>query len=199
MTHRPAPAPVASTAPPITRDDLAVFARWLLGDLRDNTDRAKFAEWLVARAVGADTTRPRDPWAGWDVVTPDGTTVEVKCTGLLQSWTSTSPSPPGYQRLITRAPDTPNSTAPAVRAAVYVFGVHTCREATAYNVLDVDQWLFRVVPGHVVAAWGQRTIRLSVLEQRGFPPVTYAELAGAVAAAARSTEDPGATGASARL
>lgn len=193
MTSPAAQAP-AATAPPITRDDLAVFAQWLLGDLRDNTDRAKFAEWLVARAVGADTTRPRDPWAGWDVVTPDGTTIEVKCTGLLQSWTSATPSPPGYQRLITRAPGSPSSAPPAVRAEVYVFGVHTCLEATAYNVLDVDQWLFRVVPGHVVAAWGQQSIRLSELERRGFPPVTYAELDGAVAAAAGRAIVKGASG-----
>ncbi|OLF11525.1 hypothetical protein BLA60_11195 [Actinophytocola xinjiangensis] len=177
MTHSP-------VAPPITQDDLAAFATWLLGDLRDNTDRAKFAEWLVARALGADTTHPRDPWAGWDVLTPDGITVEVKCTGLLQSWSSTTPSPPGYHRLITRAPEASQGEPPAVRAQVYVFGVHLCRDSTAYNVLDVTQWEFRVVPGRVVAAWNQKSIRLAVLQERGYTAITYADLAQAVTAAA---------------
>jgi hypothetical protein len=172
-----------ANAPAISRDDLAVFATWLLGDLRDNTDRAKFAEWLVARAVGADTTQPRDPWAGWDVITPNGIKIEVKCTGLLQNWTSANPSKPGYDRLITRAPDAPQDEPPAVRADVYVFGVHLCQDVTAYNVLDVTQWAFRVVPGRIISAWNQKSIRLSVLQQRGYSTVGYADLAQTVTAA----------------
>lgn len=184
MTRSPATPHLTVPAPAITRDDLAVFATWLLGDLRDNTDRGKFAEWLVARAVCADTTQPRDPWAGWDVVTPDGITVEVKCTGLLQNWTSAKPSPPGYDRLITRAPDAPKDEPRAVRAQVYVFGVHLCRDTTAYNVLDVTQWAFRVVPGQVIAAWNQNSIRLTELQKRGYSAIIYADLAQAVTTAA---------------
>jgi hypothetical protein len=61
------------------------FWAWSMSDLRANTVRSSLAEFLVARAVGADH-RPPVEWDSYDVLTPDGVRVEVKCGAYLQTW-----------------------------------------------------------------------------------------------------------------
>ena len=61
---------------------VADFWRWACSDLRDNTTRGMFAEFLVAKAVG-DQRPLRIGWDNFDVVAPDRTTIEVKCSGVL--------------------------------------------------------------------------------------------------------------------
>lgn len=67
------------------------FWAWALSDLRDNTVRPMLAEFLVAQALGA-AHRPRIEWDAYDVVTPDGITVEVKSSAYVQAWEQARPS-----------------------------------------------------------------------------------------------------------
>jgi hypothetical protein len=53
------------------------FWQWLASDLVDNALRGALAEFIVACDLGiADGTRPG--WNAYDLITPDGTKVEVK-------------------------------------------------------------------------------------------------------------------------
>jgi hypothetical protein len=61
---------------------VADFWRWACSDLRENTTRGMLAKFLVAKAVG-DRRPLRIGWDNFDVVAPDGTTIEVKCSAFL--------------------------------------------------------------------------------------------------------------------
>src|SRR3954447_9801501 len=71
------------------------FWRWALGDLRMNNARGYLVEFLVGRALG-DPSVVRVEWGPYDVQAADGTLVEVKATGRLQSWTTKKLSKPHW-------------------------------------------------------------------------------------------------------
>ena len=72
--------------------DLLDFWRWSSSDLVSNVTRGVLAEYIVARAVGVSTAEVRDPWAAFDLETPDGIKIEVKSSGFVQSWRQSRPS-----------------------------------------------------------------------------------------------------------
>jgi hypothetical protein len=65
--------------------ELGDFWRWAFSDLTSNALRGVLAEYLVARALGADRGA-RTEWDACDVCAPDGTRIEVKSAAYLQSW-----------------------------------------------------------------------------------------------------------------
>ncbi len=157
------------------------FWAWAYSDLRANTVRPMLAEYLVARAVGAHL-RPRVEWDPYDVLTPDGLRLEVKSSAYLQAWEQTSLSSIDFGGLRARtwSPTGGYSAAGSYNADGYVFAVHTAKEHATYDALDMDQWSFWVLPATEVAAMGQRSLRLSVVDGMAGPPVRYAELAGRI-------------------
>jgi hypothetical protein len=169
------------------------FWSWTLSDLRANTVRPMLAEFLVARAVGAATT-PRVEWDACDVRTPDGLRLEVKSGAYLQAWEQTRLSTVVFAGLHARTwnPTAGYSEAGSYNADAYVFALHTATQHDQYDPLDVDQWNFWVLPQHVVAATGQRSLRLSRVQSLAGPAVPYASLAeriAEVAAAGRTKAD----------
>lgn len=158
---------------------LSDFQTWALGDLRSNALRGIFAEWLVARAVGADTTSPRDAWANYDVLTPSGTTVEVKPGAYVQAWSTIPSSQIVYSGLTGREwlPDNTYSPERRVRADVFVFALHTATDPERYDATDLAQWEWRVCAGSLIERLGQRSIRLPRLVALGVPVSTFAGLA----------------------
>lgn len=80
---------------------VADFWRWAFSDLRDNIIRGILAEFLVARAVG-DERGQRIGWDNFDVLAPDGTRIEVKCSAFLQSWAQKRSSQLTFGRLSAR-------------------------------------------------------------------------------------------------
>jgi hypothetical protein len=48
------------------------FWRWSASDLVGNVTRGTLAEFIVARALGSSTLNPREEWAAYDLVTPEG-------------------------------------------------------------------------------------------------------------------------------
>jgi hypothetical protein len=88
------------------------------------------AEFLVAKAVG-DQRPLRIGWDNFDVVAPDGTTIEVKCSAFLQSWPQKRHSELVFGRLTAREFDYARneySVDARVRADVFVFAVQTQRD-----------------------------------------------------------------------
>jgi hypothetical protein len=69
-------------------------------------------------------------------------------------------------------------------ADVYVFAVHTCRDHASYDVLDVDQWEFHVLPVEIVRQLGNRSLSYAVLLRHSAGPIAWRDLAPAVSEAA---------------
>ena len=186
-TIRPTDLPFLSGHEPFHGLDAQVsdFWRWAFNDLRDNTTRGVLAEFIVARAVG-DDRRWREGWANHDVLTPSGIRVEVKSSGRLQSWSQKRLSSPIFGRLTGRPWDPEAEvwgTAREIRADVFVFALQTCMDPSAYNVLDLDQWEFYVVPASEIERVSSRSIGLGTLRSVGAECVTVALLRDAVESA----------------
>jgi hypothetical protein len=160
------------------------FWRWAFSDLRDNTVRGVLAEFFVAAALGRTDTR-RKGWDNYDVLTGSGVRVEVKASGYLQSWPQAKPSRLDFGRVAALTWDENTNefgTEPEVRADVFVFAVQTCQDPAAYDVLDLSQWEFYVVPAEHVRACGYKTVSIAWV-RRYAQPVSFAQLAATIEAA----------------
>lgn len=163
------------------------FWRWALGDLRMNNLRGHLVEFLVAQALG-DQSTVRVEWGPWDVQAADGTLVEVKTTGRLQSWTTQKLSMPKWSFKSVKASKVWShelgdwvEVNPASRVHVWVFALHTAEDPERYDPLDLEQWEFRVLPHRQLLASGQTSAGLSFFDKRGVLPVSYDQLPAAVA------------------
>ena len=165
---------------------VADFWRWAFSDLRDNTVRGVLAEFLVAASLGRTAAR-RKAWDNFDVLTESGIRVEVKASGYLQSWPQAKHSQLNFGRVAARSWDE-NTNAfgaePEVRADIFVFAVHTCRDHAHYDALDVGQWEFYVVPAGPVRDCKYKSVTISWV-RRYTEPVGFAHLAEAIEAAGR--------------
>ncbi len=170
------------------------FWRWALGDLRMNTARGYLAEFLVARSLG-DRSPTRIEWGPYDVKAADGTLIEVKATGRLQSWTTNKLSTPMWSFKSVKAHRVWSDTLgdyvevdPATRVHVWVFALQTATDPTLYDPLSIAQWEFRVMPHRQLLAANQTSARLSFLDHLGIKPVSYEQLPRAVATARRQND-----------
>ena len=163
------------------------FWRWALSDLRDNTTRGILTEFLVAKAVGGQRAM-RIGWDNFDAQTPDGTTIEVKCSAFLQSWVQKRYSDLVFGRLSAREFDaTCNeySVDVRVRADVFVFAVQTQREPASYDVLDISHWEFWVASASTIRERAGKTVGISWVRQYATGPLSHGDLADAIPAAAQ--------------
>ena len=132
--------------------DLEAFRRWALGDLVDNANRGVFAEWLVGAALRAISDgEARQGWTAFDLRYRT-IKVEVKATGLSQTWnrheSSKWPSFDIAPRKSAWDADTDEweeFDPPARPADVYVFCLHEPVPATNDNVRDPACWRFWVL------------------------------------------------------
>lgn len=163
------------------------FWRFALSDLKMNNARGYFAEFLVARAVGS--TACRVEWDPYDVLAPDGTTIEVKSSAYLQAGGQARLSSirfTGLKRAVL-SPET-NDYAPeqTYNADVYVFAIQTAMTHESYDPLDTRQWCFHVLPRREVEALGQSSIGWPTLHRLAGEPIAYPDLADAIHEAASS-------------
>ena len=155
------------------------FWRWALGDLRMNNARGYLAEFIVARAVGS-TDPIRIEWGAHDVLAPDGTRIEVKSSGLLQSWGQAKLSTPRFS--LTGAKDTWDAESGEYledatgRVDAWVFALHGCRDHELYDPLDLTQWAFWAASNQQVESWQRKSIGVTALEQALGEPARVDEL-----------------------
>jgi len=170
------------------------FWRWIGSDLVGNTTRGLFAEYLVGLAVGAltgdESDGVRDEWAAHDLVTPEGTTIEVKSSAYLQTWRQHSRPNPRFRIAPTQAWDDEvgDYRGEQVRQAeVYVFCLLRHADKATLNPLDMRQWTFFVLATAALneKAKGQKTIGLTRLGELGAMEVAFDGIAAAVREAAR--------------
>lgn len=182
----PSPLKPLTGAEPFIDGTVADFWRWALSDLRMNLARGYLVEYLVARALN-DPAPARVEWGPWDVQAADGTLVEIKACGRLQSWTTRKLSTPAWTFKSVRADRVWSDTVgdylpvdPASRVHVWVFALQTAEDPASYDPLDVDQWQFRVMPHRELLVAGQTSAGLSFFDARGVQAVGYSDLADAV-------------------
>ena len=163
------------------------FWRFALPDLRMNNARGYLAEYLVTRAVGAD--HPRVEWDAYDVLAPDGTTIEVKASAYLQVWEQRRLSRITFSGLRGSTPvDEPAGTpSKKYKADVYVFCLQTAQTHEAYEPLDVGQWEFYVLSRATVAAADRKSLGLAAVQHLSKGPVAFSGLAAAIGEATEQT------------
>ncbi len=169
------------------------FWRWAFSDLRTNIVRGVLAEYLVARAVG-DPSPLREAWDNWDVTTTTGIKVEVKSSAYLQSWNQRKLSSIVFSGLTGREWSAQTNELAAdrtLRAHVYVFAVHTCRDPDQYDPLKIEDWEFRVMSAAQLAEHGYRSLTLAFLDRHAPTVYRLDELAPAVERAHKSSKDDG--------
>jgi hypothetical protein len=158
------------------------FWRWGFSDLRTNIVRGVLAEFLVASAV-ADPSPLRKAWDNFDVTTPSGIRVEVKSSGYLQSWKQRRVSAIGFSGL-TGLPWSDETALYGdkreLRADVYVFAIHMCRQPDQYDALDLSCWDFRVLGVAALRDHGHRSLTKRLLDQLAPTSFRLDELVGAI-------------------
>lgn len=170
------------------------FWRWMLGDLRMNTTRGFLAEYLVSRAVGNEDPM-RTEWASFDVLAADGTRIEMKASGYAQSWpgkkaeVSNSFGSVDKKKMWDEHQGTDVDVDPDDRVDVWVFALQrTPRDASIYDPMDLDEWLFRAVPHAWLRTCGQRQGGPPFFDKHGFEAVDWTGLPAAVKEARRHHE-----------
>src|SRR5205823_4113956 len=138
------------------------------------------------KAIG-DRSPIRVEWGPYDAKGADGTLVEIKTTGYLQSWATKRLSTPRWQFASVNAEKVWSEDAgdyvslvPYDRALVWVMALQTCREPDVYDPLDVNQWEFRAIPHRRLLQSGQKSAGLVFFDRLAIEPVPYCDLAEAV-------------------
>lgn len=163
------------------------FWRWGCSDLVSNATRGVIAEFLVASAIGI-SDGVREEWSAYDLLGTDGTRIEIKASAYIQGWYQDDLSRPAFSCKPSREwSRTTGEMSDVIKrqADVYVFCLHSHRDQSTLDVLDVAQWEFYVVPTVALDSRtrSQHSITLPSLEKLT-DAVPYAGLESAITRAA---------------
>jgi hypothetical protein len=146
--------------------NLLQFWQWSASDITGNAMRGLLAEFIVGLAVGSPRA-VRAEWDAFDVLTDEGTKIEVKSAAYIQSWAQKKPSLIQFRIRPTREWDYANnefSIEVKRQADIYVFCVLANQDQKTLNPLDLGQWEFYVLGTDKLNQLGpQKTISLSRL------------------------------------
>jgi hypothetical protein len=156
------------------------FWKWAFSDFISNTLRGVLAEYIVADGVGC-VDRLRVEWDAYDLLTPDGTKIEVKSSAYLQSWQQEKHSAIRFDISQKKGWDAESniSLKEAARSAdVYVFCLFAAVDETTANPLDESQWTFLVCSSDLLnQEFGQqKTVGLASLEGKGLRQIPFDQL-----------------------
>ncbi len=156
------------------------FWQWSSSDLVNNALRGVIAEFIVASALGVND-RVRVEWDAYDLKTKGGKRVEVKSAAYIQSWTQSKLSPIIFDIRPTRGWEAETNGYDGIlkrQADVYVFCILKTEDQSTVDPLNLDQWVFYVLPTEVLNKEKphQKTITLSSLLQFKPKKSTYSEL-----------------------
>ena len=162
------------------------FWEWYGSDILNNTERGVFAEYIVALAVSDDRvmTDAREGWESYDLLSSDGTRIEVKSSAYIQSWRQMSESSPIFDiaRKLAWDADTDTFSDEQVRSSdIYVFCLYNRRASASpdsLDPLDVTQWDFFILPTSVLdrEVLEQKTINLGGLDRLGARKVSFGQI-----------------------
>lgn len=122
-----------------------------MGNLVENRNRGIFAEWLVGQALGVICDGDvRQEWDAYDLLYGE-VKVEVKASGLSQTWNLYEPSKPNFniaprlRHWVAETDDWIVHDQPVRFADVYTFCLHEPVPATNENVCNPAFWKFWVI------------------------------------------------------
>ena len=147
------------------------FWSWAYSDLIGNTERGALAEYIVACALGVQNAE-KISWAKYDLLSPEGITVEVKTSGYIQTWEQEELSSIVFGIQPTYGWDEKTNVYDEKKkrqADIYVFCVHKHKEQDTINPLDISQWEFYVLSTDILnkTVGEQKSISLSSLLKIG--------------------------------
>lgn len=164
-----------SEIPELHGSTILDFWQWAFSDLQANNLRGVFAEWLVAKLVGASLDRARDSWREFDLeISSDparSLKIEVKAAAYLQSWGKDGepPSKIIFSSLKNKVYDynTKQYTdAETYNADVYVFCLqHQMDRAERWEARNMENWSFFVLPREKLEPLNVKSIGLASLEK----------------------------------
>jgi len=151
------------------------FWSWAYSDVLSNTNRAIFAEFIIAHTLGV-TDQPRIEWDEVDI-RYKGKKIEVKSAAYVQRWKQDKPSTIRLdisKKWAWNAEENEYSTQPIRASNVYVFCIFEGKDEN--DVLNMDFWKFYVLSTRDIdELFGeQKTIGIRKLEKTT-TTVRYAE------------------------
>jgi hypothetical protein len=160
------------------------FWQWACSDILVNTFRGWLAEFLVASDLGITKGTRRD-WEGFDLEAPDGTRIEVKSSGYVQSWTQKRLSRPLFSIRPAHAwdPETDTFTPEKARHSdVYVFCLHHHKDKPTADPADLSQWTFFILATAQIDEWSEdrQSVTLKDLERLGAAAAQYGQIGAAI-------------------
>jgi hypothetical protein len=185
--HHPRQLNANEPLPGLRGETIGDFWAWAYSDGFENTQRAIYAEYLVATALGiTNDDRARTGWRSYDLLY-EGKRIEVKASAYIQSWKASKFSTISFgigKRLLMDDETAQYLEQPPTRIAdAYVFALFTSRDYETANVWDVDQWRFYVVPTDVLEKelGTQKTAGLATIARiASHDELPYPELRGRI-------------------
>lgn len=154
---------------------VADYWRWAHSDFNSNTERGKFAEFLVACSLGLKHEVSQE-WGSYDIDWHDGEDhikIEVKASAYLQIWGQKRLSSPSFSTRPSRKWNIYTNEYEETsrrQADVYVFCLENQKTQEDCNPdpLDLDQWEFFVLATSTLdARRAQARVSLAQLETLG--------------------------------
>ena len=142
------------------------FWSWNGSDLLNNTLRGALAEYIVAQALNIELNQVRQDWTEYDLITNDGIKIEVKCSAYLQSWEQNHLSSIRFGCAPSQAFVNQKYDGNKLRHSdIYIFCLFECKDPEIANPLNLDQWLFYILPTKIIddKLKQQKTISLKSL------------------------------------
>lgn len=112
---------------------------------------------------------PTISWGTFDLISADGTAIEVKATSFLQSWNQRELTRPVWQSLRSRKSETTAAggwslaDAATAKGEVFVLCLFTATDHASANPLNLDQWAFWLIPGTDITS---DTLGLPAIEKK---------------------------------
>ncbi len=158
---------------------LVDFWRWAYSDLVGNTERGCLAEYLVALACNIDD-KVRVGWDAYDLKLEDGTKIEVKSSGYIQTWKQKRFTKPMFGISETRAWDYRENVYDKEKkrqADVYVFALLAHKVQSTLNPLNTSQWEFYVLATPQLSDYKRSRHSINIKDLQAMAqPVTFEKL-----------------------
>ena len=160
------------------------FWSWSTSDILSNTIRGGFAEFIVATALNLDMTVLRDEWSAFDLKTPEGIKVEIKCSAYIQSWFQRTLSTISFSTKHALYWDSDTNKFSDIKkrhADVYVFCLLHHTDKATIDPLNINQWEFYVLSTQTLNDYKRSQHSITLKSLRGLTSkIPYEKLKQAI-------------------
>ncbi len=164
--------------------NLKSFWQWSASDLVNNTLRGMLAEYIVASAIGVENGI-RTEWDAYDLLSTEGTKIEIKSSAYIQSWPQKKLSDIQFGIQPTRGWDATTNTYDTVvkrQSDIYIFCILSHKQQETINPLNLSQWSFYILATSKLneTKGKQKTISLASLKKLNPIQASYSKIQSAI-------------------